>query len=178
MGAMVVMGFLLLVGWGDWLVSLCLFIVGVYLAVRVMQTERRLQQVVHNTQLLRTELGAGDAEMTGFNNGAGVVRSALVASEQFGISGPVPARTYGYTNPDDEFDPSRGNFGTNTTAYGGADNISVQPNAQATRKKATADFEDHNDPTDSEQEQSKDPSQYDNVSAEEVEARRKKSKKR
>lgn len=175
--AMVVMGFLILIGWGDWLVSLCLFIVGTYLAVRVMQTERRLQQVVQNTQLLRTELGSGDGEeMSGFSNGAGVVRSALVASEQYGVVGGVGgARSYGYTNPEDEFEPSRGQFGTNSSAYGGAD--TTNPNSQNTKKK-TKDFDANNEPTDSEPEGNNAGARYDNLSAEEVEERRKKSKRR
>ena len=43
---------LMLLGWGDWLVSLCLYVIDVYLAQRLLFTERRLVSTAGGSQLL------------------------------------------------------------------------------------------------------------------------------
>ena len=50
-----VMATIFLLGWGDWLVAGCLYAVALYLAHRLMITERRLVSVTSKTQLVRDE---------------------------------------------------------------------------------------------------------------------------
>lgn len=53
---MCVMAVVMLLGWGDWLVALCLLAVALYLAHRLLVTEKRLASATKGTQLLREEL--------------------------------------------------------------------------------------------------------------------------
>ena len=55
-----IMATLLLLGWGDWLVALCLYAMDLYLAQRLLITERRLIKTTQRTQLLRDELDSRD----------------------------------------------------------------------------------------------------------------------
>lgn len=48
-----VMSTIFLLGWGDWLVALCLYAVALYLAHRLMITEKRLVTATSRTQLMR-----------------------------------------------------------------------------------------------------------------------------
>ena len=50
----------LLLAWGDWLVSGCLITVDIYLAQRLLATERKLVHAVRGTQLLPDEYGSRD----------------------------------------------------------------------------------------------------------------------
>lgn len=63
------MALLLLIGWGDWLVSLCLLTVGAYMAFRLLETERRLAEAMQDTQLLRAQQQQHDKSYNnGYNN--------------------------------------------------------------------------------------------------------------
>jgi hypothetical protein len=53
-----VMATVFLLGWGDWLVAGCLYAVALYLAHRLMITEKRLVTVTSKTQLVRDEFSA------------------------------------------------------------------------------------------------------------------------
>ena len=53
---MCVMAVVMLLGWGDWLVALCLLAVALYLAHRLLVTEKRLASATKGTQLLREEM--------------------------------------------------------------------------------------------------------------------------
>jgi hypothetical protein len=53
---MCVMGVVMLLGWGDWLLAICLFIVALYLAHRLLVTERRLSAELKHSQLIREEI--------------------------------------------------------------------------------------------------------------------------
>jgi hypothetical protein len=46
------MATVMLLGWGDWFVALCLYVVDLYLAQRLLVTERRLVNAAGGTQLL------------------------------------------------------------------------------------------------------------------------------
>jgi hypothetical protein len=53
---MCVMGVVILLGWGDWLVAACLFVVALYLAHRLLMTERKLSSELKRSQLIREEI--------------------------------------------------------------------------------------------------------------------------
>lgn len=53
---MCVMSTIFLLGWGDWLVSMCLYAVALYLAHRLMVTEKKLVHVSSVTQLVRDDI--------------------------------------------------------------------------------------------------------------------------
>ena len=53
-----VMATIFLLGWGDWLVAACLYAVALYLAHRLMITEKKLVSVTSKTQLVRDEFSA------------------------------------------------------------------------------------------------------------------------
>ena len=62
------MATVMLLGWGDWLVAACLYGVDLYLAQRLLATERRLVRATRSTQLLREDLD--EREELANDNGA------------------------------------------------------------------------------------------------------------
>ncbi|CUG89900.1 transmembrane protein, putative [Bodo saltans] len=69
---MCVMGVVMLLGWGDWLLALCLFVVALYLAHRLLVTERRLSAELKNTQLIREEINLETLKPTASSLSGGV----------------------------------------------------------------------------------------------------------
>ena len=51
---------ILLLAWGDWVVAACLLVVDIYLAQRLLATEKKLVHAVRGTQLLPDEFGSRD----------------------------------------------------------------------------------------------------------------------
>eukprot|EP00658_Telonema_sp_P-2_P078224 TRINITY_DN7276_c0_g1_i4.p1 TRINITY_DN7276_c0_g1~~TRINITY_DN7276_c0_g1_i4.p1 ORF type:complete len:266 (-),score=52.52 TRINITY_DN7276_c0_g1_i4:375-1172(-) len=78
------MAALFLVGWGDWFLALLWGIVAGYLAYCLLATERTLQSMVSNTQLMRDEAGGnhpggGITAGGGFSQGSGLLRETMNA---------------------------------------------------------------------------------------------------
>jgi uncharacterized membrane protein YgcG len=77
------MAALFLVGWGDWFLALLWGIVAGYLAYCLLATERTLQSMVSNTQLMRDEVGGGNhpgggiTAGGGFSQGSGLLRETM-----------------------------------------------------------------------------------------------------
>jgi hypothetical protein len=53
---MCLMATVMLLGWGDWLVAACLFAVALYLAHRLLVTEKKLSAEMKSSQLIREEI--------------------------------------------------------------------------------------------------------------------------
>ena len=72
-----------LIGWGDWFLAVLWGIVAGYLAYCLLATERTLQGMMANTQLMRDETdvrnqpGGGVTAGGGFSNGSGLLRETL-----------------------------------------------------------------------------------------------------
>ena len=78
------MAALFLVGWGDWFLALLWGVVAGYLAYCLLATERTLQSMVSNTQLMRDEVGGagnhpggGITAGGGFSQGSGLLRETM-----------------------------------------------------------------------------------------------------
>lgn len=63
------MATVMLLGWGDWLVAACLYAMDLYLAQRLLSTERRLVKATRSTQLLSDDLDSRE-EMSSRMHGA------------------------------------------------------------------------------------------------------------
>jgi hypothetical protein len=75
-----VMATIFLLGWGDWLVAGCLYAVALYLAHRLMITEKRLVTVTSRTQLMREEISSGGGGSEAMTGGGGANSAASAAS--------------------------------------------------------------------------------------------------
>jgi hypothetical protein len=64
------MATVMLLGWGDWLVAGCLYAMDLYLAQRLLATERRLVRATRGTQLLKEDLDEREEIARSYDNGA------------------------------------------------------------------------------------------------------------
>jgi hypothetical protein len=64
------MATVMLLGWGDWLVAGCLYAMDLYLAQRLLATEKRLVRATRGTQLLRSDIDEREELARAYDNGA------------------------------------------------------------------------------------------------------------
>lgn len=82
-----VMATVFLLGWGDWLVAACLYAVAMYLAHRLMVTEKRLVTVTSRTQLVRDEFAEREDLRPAMGGAASAEQGKGGSSPSYGSGG-------------------------------------------------------------------------------------------